>query len=221
MTVKRLIRISYFAMLAVIGSMIRFPVQPVPFTMQAFFAVIAGFVLGGSDGAYSQLAFVLLGIIGLPVFAGGGGYTYVLEPTFGYLAALIIGAYGSGFLLRRRKTIKVFTVFVSGLAGLASVYIIGAAYQIIIYISSFGYGVSESLYTLRFVPLFFLIHAAMLLLVSLFYPKLTTMVGKINKEKFKDNGLPSTAAPSESGAQIAAAKDKPSSMVSRPPSNTK
>ena len=64
--------VSLFSTLTAIGSFIRIPLpfSPVPITLQALFTYMAGALLGSYLGALSQLIFVLLGVSGLPVFAG-------------------------------------------------------------------------------------------------------------------------------------------------------
>ena len=71
MTTKRLVRISYFTLLTVVGGLIKIPAGPVSFTLQTLFVILAGFVLGARDGMFSQVAYMLIGLIGLPVFTGG------------------------------------------------------------------------------------------------------------------------------------------------------
>lgn len=189
MKVRRIIRITYFAMLSVIGALAAYKAEPLPVTLQAFFAVLSGLVLGGTDGAISQTLYVAVGLLGLPVFAFGGGYKYAIEPTFGYLVGMIVGAYASGIILRRFKTIKFVTVLTSGLVGLVPVYVLGAAYQLIIFTSFYGYAFSDAFATLCLLPVSFAVQAVLIVLVAIIYPKAMTMIGSINKEEFKDNGV--------------------------------
>ncbi|MCK4308969.1 MAG: biotin transporter BioY, partial [Candidatus Atribacteria bacterium] len=62
--------ISLFAALTAVGAFISIPLHPVPITLQTLFTLLAGMILGSTLGATSQIIYVLLGIIGLPVFAG-------------------------------------------------------------------------------------------------------------------------------------------------------
>ena len=70
---------------------ITIPVQPVPmhFTLQFFFVLLCGLWLGPQKGAMAVGGYVLLGLFGVPVFAGGGGLGYVLRPSFGYLLGFV------------------------------------------------------------------------------------------------------------------------------------
>ena len=76
-----------------------FPLYPVPLTLQTLFTYLAGAVLGPSLGALSQVIYILLGGIGLPVFAGGkAGFGTLLGPTGGYLFGFIAASFAIGKL---------------------------------------------------------------------------------------------------------------------------
>lgn len=59
---------------------------------------------GAGYGALSQLVYVLIGLVGVPIFALGGGFSYVLQPTFGFLLGLIPSAFVIGKLAKRPLT---------------------------------------------------------------------------------------------------------------------
>jgi biotin transport system substrate-specific component len=128
---QRLILIAFFTALTAIGSYLRFavPFSPVPVTMQTFFVLLSGFLLGKREGAFSQLLFLTLGLCGLPVFAGGGGLQYILMPSFGYLIGFVFCAFFVGLLGER------FLTFESGLGP----YLLIATIGFFIY-SLFGIG---------------------------------------------------------------------------------
>ena len=65
--------------------------------MQTFFVILAGNFLGSKFGLISQVVYLSIGLIGLPIFANGGGPGYIFQPTFGYLLACPIAAYIAGF----------------------------------------------------------------------------------------------------------------------------
>lgn len=89
---------ALFAALTAVGAWISIPIPPVPFTFQVFFVLLAGAVLGSVRGGLSQIVYVLLGAVGLPVFAGGtSGLGALAGPSGGYIfgfvaAAFLIGA---------------------------------------------------------------------------------------------------------------------------------
>jgi biotin transport system substrate-specific component len=91
---------AMFGAATAMGAYIMIPLPPVPITLQTLFVVLAGALLGGRLGALSQVVYLLLGIIGLPVFHGGkGGLGILLGPTGGYLVGFIAAAYVVGKLI--------------------------------------------------------------------------------------------------------------------------
>ena len=87
--VRNLSLMALFAALTAVGAFITIPVPPVPFSLQIFFAILAGALLGSRQGAMSIVIYLLLGLCGLPVFTKGAGLSYLLQPTFGYLLGFV------------------------------------------------------------------------------------------------------------------------------------
>lgn len=86
---------AVFSALTAAGAYVAVPLgfTPVPITLQTLFVLLAGGLLGPVAGAASQLAYLALGVSGVPVFAfGGGGWPWVLGPTGGYLLAFPLAA---------------------------------------------------------------------------------------------------------------------------------
>ncbi|HWP97999.1 MAG TPA: biotin transporter BioY [Syntrophomonadaceae bacterium] len=101
---QRMVYASMFGALTAIGAFIVIPVQPVPITLQTLFTGLASVLLGGYGGAWSQIVYILLGIIGLPVFAGGkAGIGTLLGPTGGYLTGFVVAAWVIGTLVQGRR----------------------------------------------------------------------------------------------------------------------
>jgi len=92
----RIYHISFFAALTAVGAFIRVPFLYVPLTLQTFFVLMAGNLLGSRFGAASQFVYLVIGLMGLPIFANGGGPGYILQPTFGYLLAYPLAAVIAG-----------------------------------------------------------------------------------------------------------------------------
>ncbi len=123
---RSMVYASMFGALTAIGAFIVIPLQPTPITMQNFFTMLAATLLGGYAGAMSQLVYVFLGCIGLPVFAGGkAGLGVLLGPTGGYLLGFIIGAYATGKMVEARKKPGVIWIALSILAGYLIIYALG------------------------------------------------------------------------------------------------
>ena len=205
MTAKRLIRISYFTMLTIIGAMIRIPAGPVSFTLQTLFVVLAGFVLGARDGLFAELAYMIIGLISIPVFTTGGGPQYVLQPSFGYIVGFCAGAYTAGRVLRRFRTLKPRQIFVSGIAALLPIYALGMTYQVISLTYILGsMTLRGAVISLINIVYMFIGDAVQIFIVSLIFPRIMTMIGKTEKQKFADNGLNGNSAAPDANAETAA-----------------
>ncbi len=127
MKTKDMILVALFAALTAVGAFIRIPLGISTITLQFLFTALAGVLLGARLGALSQAVYVLLGIVGVPVFASGGGFQYVFNPTFGFLAGLIPTAYLIGALTAKEQTAK--RVALACFAGLGVLYLIGVPYM--------------------------------------------------------------------------------------------
>lgn len=117
--------VALFAALSGIGGFIRAPIPFVPLTLQTLMVMFAGLILGGRLGALSQLVYILVGLMGIPIFAHGGGPGYVLQPTFGYLLGFICGAYVIGRFTEKKEVLKRSFLFTVLLAGILAVYLPG------------------------------------------------------------------------------------------------
>lgn len=101
---KNLVRMALLAALIAVGAFIRIPVPVCPFTLQFLFTMLAGLLLGSKYGALSVLVYLCVGLLGLPVFADGGGIGYVFQPTFGYLIGFCIASYVTGAIATGRPS---------------------------------------------------------------------------------------------------------------------
>jgi biotin transport system substrate-specific component len=123
---KQMVYASLFGAMTAIGAFIVIPLQPVPITLQTFFTGLAGALLGGYAGALSQMVYLLLGVIGMPVFAGGrAGLGILLGPTGGYLIGFIAGAYVIGKMVEARKEAGLVWIALSLAAGDLIIYSLG------------------------------------------------------------------------------------------------
>ncbi len=130
-SVQELIYCGIFTALIAVGAFIKVPVPVVPFTLQFLFTTLAGLLLGGKLGAFSVIAYLVLGLAGLPIFSEGGGIWYVFKPSFGYLIGFCIATYVTGTMAERMKfTIK--NLLAANFTGLLIVYAAGMVYYYII-----------------------------------------------------------------------------------------
>lgn len=128
MKVKNLVLVSLFAALIAVGAFIKVPVPVCPFTLQVFFTALAGILLGSKLGSISVIVYVVLGLIGVPVFASGGGLGYVFQPTFGYLLGFIIGTYVTGKIVEKVSKPSFKRMLFAAFAGLSIIYLMGMIY---------------------------------------------------------------------------------------------
>jgi biotin transport system substrate-specific component len=118
---------------AFIKIMIPIGVFEVTFSLQFFFALLAGILLGERRGFLSVLVYLITGLVGVPIFAHGGGPGYLLRPTFGFLigfaaAAWLVGAI-SGKFQKRSLPRLLFAAFVAEMG----YYACGLIYYFIVF----------------------------------------------------------------------------------------
>lgn len=89
-----------FSALIAVGAFIKIVIpvgaDSMNFTLQWFFVLLAGLLLGAKRAFLSVFTYLLIGLMGIPVFARGGGPAYLLRPTFGFLLGFALAAYAMG-----------------------------------------------------------------------------------------------------------------------------
>lgn len=125
LTTKEIALVGLFVAFIIAGAFVRIPVGTYVITLQPVFTLLAGFILGARLGALAVAVYVLMGLIGIPVFTAGGGPQYVLHPTFGFLFAFILEAFVCGKLSRNLNPPRFLPLFFIGLVGLVIVYAVG------------------------------------------------------------------------------------------------
>lgn len=134
------------------------PIAPVKFTMQPVVVIIIGALLDRKHTAFTILTYILLGLVGLPVFSSGGGLGYVFTPSFGYLIGFLFGAMALSSIYRSKAIKnKVLRYSIGVLALIAIIYVIGVSYMYVIlnfYMGS-AMNASDAIYkgALIFLPL--------------------------------------------------------------------
>ncbi len=130
--IQKMAMCSLFTALTAVGAFIKIPVPVVPFTLQFLFTMLAGLLLGGKLGAVSVGAYAFLGLAGLPIFAEGGGFWYLLKPSFGYILGFILAAYVTGKMTEKLEGLTFGKILTANFVGLAIVYGAGMVYYYII-----------------------------------------------------------------------------------------
>lgn len=129
---KDMILVSIFAALMAVGAFLKILFPVIPLSLQSFFCALAGIILGSRLGALSQIVYILIGLIGIPVFTLGGGLSYIFKPTFGFILGFAAGAYIIGKVSEQFKTFNFKTALISVLSGLIAIYAIGLPYMYLI-----------------------------------------------------------------------------------------
>ena len=128
---------AMFAALMMIGANITafvpfLVVGGVPITLQTFFAILAGLLLGSRLGAMSMTVYLFIGLAGAPVFAKfGGGIGYILYPTFGFLVSYILVAYMVGKIVEKYGSLNGYII--AALVGMVVNYILGTNWMYFAY----------------------------------------------------------------------------------------
>ena len=128
LNVKNMILCALFVALIAIGAFIKIPVPVCPFTLQLLFTTLAGLLLGARLGFTAVIVYVAVGLIGIPVFTQGGGPSYVLQPTFGYLIGFAVGSYIVGILTEKIARPSLVRLLTANFINLLIVYLFGMIY---------------------------------------------------------------------------------------------
>lgn len=135
-TAAWLARAVLFAALTGMGAVLRVPLSPVPLTMQVFFVLLSGLVLGPVWGPASQLFYLVMGCCGAPFFAAPpyAGPAVLFGPTGGYLWGFVPAAWAAGWLAERggkrlrNRAAGAAVLAGAALAGVAAIYAAGTAW---------------------------------------------------------------------------------------------
>lgn len=129
MKTRNLILCAFFAAITAVLSQIIIPIPLlVPINLATLSVLLAGGLLGAAGGAVSQAVYVLMGALGVPVFANfHGGFQTIAGPTGGYIIGYILCAWLTGLLLRRLPQTIVFHMLAMVIGTLA-LYTLGTAW---------------------------------------------------------------------------------------------
>ena len=103
MKTRQIILCALFAALTATGIFVKIPIPgtPMSFTLQTFFIFLAGLLLEPKYAIISQAVYAAIGLLGLPVFMNGGGISYVMQPSFGFIIGFGVSAWLISLLVRK------------------------------------------------------------------------------------------------------------------------
>ena len=128
---------SMFVVLIAIGANITsmipgMVVGGVPITLQTFFAILAGLILGGRLGVLTTSAYTFIGLVGIPVFAQfSAGLGILFKPTFGFILSYILVAFVVGKMVAKKNNVSSFII--AALVGTVINYVIGTNWMYFAY----------------------------------------------------------------------------------------
>ncbi|MCR4925431.1 MAG: biotin transporter BioY [Clostridiales bacterium] len=128
LSIKNICLCALFTALVAIGAFLKISIEPIAITFQLFFVTLSGMILGSKLGAVSCLTYMLIGLIGIPIFTQGGGIGYVLKPSFGYIIGFIFGSFVAGLIIEKSSKLNYKALILSMLSCILVVYIIGIIY---------------------------------------------------------------------------------------------
>lgn len=130
LTTKEMTLVAMFTGLTAVGAFISIPLGEVPITLQTLFVILSGLILGPKLGALSQIVYIVLGLVGVPIFAGfSGGIQAVMKPSFGFIIGFIFAAYIIGKIVHSGNEISTKNIWIASLVGTIVIYLFGLPYM--------------------------------------------------------------------------------------------
>lgn len=117
-----------FIALMIISAFISIPIGPISITLQFLVTNVCFLLLGKKWGAISAGLYLLLGLFGLPIFSAGGGFAYVLKPSFGFLIGFFVGGFFAAWYREKVGKTNFKTYLIASLIDMLIMDVIGVAY---------------------------------------------------------------------------------------------
>ena len=125
-TLKLFLMVSLGTIALTISAKLKIPFYPVPMTMQTFVVLFLGLAFGYKIGLATVGAYLLEGIIGIPVFSNspekGVGWFYFTGPTMGYLIGFLSAVFFAGYLNFKNH---IFIIFSKLIFSVSTIYLFG------------------------------------------------------------------------------------------------
>ncbi len=139
MIIRNIVTTSMFTALIIVGSFIIIPVGVVPITLQTLFVLLAGVLAGKKIALSATSLYLVLGVVGLPIFSGAtGGLAHFFGPTGGFLMGLLVMALISGTISDRAFNLQseketldkksLILIILALFASTIAIYVVGIPY---------------------------------------------------------------------------------------------
>jgi len=166
----------------IVASKINIQIGPIPLTLQTFSVFIVSLLLGSFKAFIVFLVYIILGLIGIPVFSSGGGIAYIYMPSFGFIIGFLVSAPIIGIA---SKSNKFYLKYILSMLGLLIINVCGVSYMYIIF--NYYKGVNKDLLNiLQIGVLPFIIKDIFTVILScIIYSRLKVIIYKEEKEEPK------------------------------------
>lgn len=129
LTIKEITLVAMFTGLTSMGAFLSIPIGEVPITLQSMFVILSGLILGPKLGALSQITYMILGLVGVPIFAGfTGGLHSIVKPSFGFIIGFIFSAYIVGKISHINGFCPI-KIWIAAFIGTITPYLFGLPYM--------------------------------------------------------------------------------------------
>lgn len=119
---------AFIAIGAFLKISIPLPIYDMSFTLQWLFVICAALLLEQKQSVTVVGLYLAMGLVGIPIFAHGGGIGYVLRPGFGFLLGFFVAVIVMSAMVKRAKKETFWSFLLSSTAGMVIYYAIGAVY---------------------------------------------------------------------------------------------
>lgn len=132
LTTQQLTKIAILLSLLIICSMITIPLGAVPITLQTLAVLLIGLLAKPIEAVIVTTSYLVLGLVGLPIFAGGqGGFQRIFSPAFGFIISFIVVSWLMAVITKKNLSYQTSTIAV--IVGTVVTYLIGLSYLAFIF----------------------------------------------------------------------------------------
>lgn len=117
-----------FCALICVGAFIKIPIPNLPITMQVFFVLLSGLILPWKTALIANFSYMTLGLIGIPLFTGGGGIGYIFVPTFGFILGFVLASAVTAAVSGKMKNNSFWHLLLTAFLGILLIYSVGVPY---------------------------------------------------------------------------------------------